>query len=293
MNIGNKIKDLRLAKKLTQQELAGDMITRNMLSRIENGFALPSLQTLLYIAEKLGVPAGYLLAEADEEFQYKKLTDFPDIMRAYNAGDWEICIDLCAKLGGVDDEIAFIVAQCMYNEAKDAFVSGELKQAARLFDNTKEYCAATVYPLDRIISECETYLLCVSAVSPLLVSDIDVAQVPSPDSLSDHFCRYYIILRAFEERSNTAIDLKMIFNAADDEEFYTDHLNAKMKMRFGNHNEAYHILKGILSSDSKIPAPMLYFIFTDLEVCCRELSDYRGAYEYSSDKTGMLEKFLG
>jgi hypothetical protein len=38
---------------------------------------------------------------------------------------------------------------------------------------------------------------------------------------------------------------------------------------------------------------MLYFIFSDLEVCCRELSDYRGAYEYSGDKTGMLEKFLG
>ena len=74
MNIGNKIKTLRLAKMLTQQELAGDMITRNMLSRIENGFALPSLQTLVYISDKLCIPAGYLLAEDDEEFDYRKIT---------------------------------------------------------------------------------------------------------------------------------------------------------------------------------------------------------------------------
>jgi transcriptional regulator with XRE-family HTH domain len=52
---------------MTQQELAGEYITRNMLSRIENGFALPSIPTLLYLAEKLGVPAGYLLADETEE----------------------------------------------------------------------------------------------------------------------------------------------------------------------------------------------------------------------------------
>ena len=63
MNIGEKIKNLRMSKMMTQQELAGEHITRNMLSRIENGFALPSMQTLLYISDKLGVPAGFLLAE--------------------------------------------------------------------------------------------------------------------------------------------------------------------------------------------------------------------------------------
>jgi hypothetical protein len=64
-------------------------------------------------------------------------------------------------------------------------------------------------------------------------------------------------------------------------------------MKLGRYSEAYHILKKLLSSGHDIPAPMLYFIFSDLEVCCRELSDYRGAYEYSADRTGMLEKFLG
>ena len=72
MSIGDKIKNIRCAKMMTQQELAGEFITRNMLSRIENGFALPSIPTLVYLAEKLGVPAGYLLADESEEFQYRK-----------------------------------------------------------------------------------------------------------------------------------------------------------------------------------------------------------------------------
>ena len=39
MEIGEKIKRLRSAKLMTQAELAGDHITRNMLSCIENGVA--------------------------------------------------------------------------------------------------------------------------------------------------------------------------------------------------------------------------------------------------------------
>ena len=79
----------------------------------------------------------------------------------------------------------------------------------------------------------------------------------------------------------------------DTKNIFADHINAKAKMNNGEFLAAYQILKQILSASENIPAPMLYFIFTDLEICCRELSDYRGAYEYSSDRTGMLEKFLG
>ena len=44
MNIGKKIKKLRTSKLMTQSELAGSEITRNMLSRIENDAASPSLE---------------------------------------------------------------------------------------------------------------------------------------------------------------------------------------------------------------------------------------------------------
>ena len=46
MKIGEKIKKLRTAKLMTQSDLVGNEITRNMLSRIENGAANPSLETI-------------------------------------------------------------------------------------------------------------------------------------------------------------------------------------------------------------------------------------------------------
>ena len=45
MNIGEKIKELRMRRRMTQADLAGDTVSRNMVSLIENGSALPSLQT--------------------------------------------------------------------------------------------------------------------------------------------------------------------------------------------------------------------------------------------------------
>ena len=43
MNVGEKIRKLRLEKMMTQSELSGDQVTRNMLSLIEKDKAVPSL----------------------------------------------------------------------------------------------------------------------------------------------------------------------------------------------------------------------------------------------------------
>ena len=82
MNIGNKIRSLRVEKLMTQSELAGNEITRNMLSQIENGIALPSLTTVIYLANRLGVSAGFLLADEKDDFMYKKLNTMKNIKKA-------------------------------------------------------------------------------------------------------------------------------------------------------------------------------------------------------------------
>ena len=50
MELGDKLRQARLDAGLTQRQLCGDRITRNMLSQIENGLARPSMQTLRYLA---------------------------------------------------------------------------------------------------------------------------------------------------------------------------------------------------------------------------------------------------
>ena len=64
MELGEKLRQARLAAGLSQRQLCGEEITRNMLSQIENGAARPSMKTLQYLAGRLGKSISYFLEEA-------------------------------------------------------------------------------------------------------------------------------------------------------------------------------------------------------------------------------------
>ena len=64
MELGEKIRRSRQALGLSQRQLCGEEITRNMLSLIENGTAKPSMKTLTLLAERLGKPVSYFLDDA-------------------------------------------------------------------------------------------------------------------------------------------------------------------------------------------------------------------------------------
>ena len=63
MDMGKRLKQARLEAGLSQRQLCGDVITRNMLSQIENGSARPSMDTLRYLADQLGKPMSFFLEE--------------------------------------------------------------------------------------------------------------------------------------------------------------------------------------------------------------------------------------
>lgn len=63
MELGEKIRQWRLEAGLSQRELCGEEITRNMLSLIENGAAKPSMKTLAYLAQRLDKPLSHFLDE--------------------------------------------------------------------------------------------------------------------------------------------------------------------------------------------------------------------------------------
>ena len=146
MNIGKKIKDLRTEKLMTQSELAGSEITRNMLSRIENGAALPSLGTVIYLSERLGVPAGYLLSEGDEEFLYHKTGVMKNIRKAYADKRFELCRDICiSEFEEFDDELELILTDCCLGVAEECVRNGELHKACALLDEAVMHSERTMF----------------------------------------------------------------------------------------------------------------------------------------------------
>lgn len=62
-SLGSRIRALRKKKKLTLESLAGNQLTKGMLSLIENDKAKPSMESLNYIAKRLDVEVNELLQE--------------------------------------------------------------------------------------------------------------------------------------------------------------------------------------------------------------------------------------
>ena len=67
MNVSEKIRTLRKSKGMSQEELAGQVnISRQAVSRWENGTALPDADNIVQLSKLFGVTADYLLMDSYE-----------------------------------------------------------------------------------------------------------------------------------------------------------------------------------------------------------------------------------
>lgn len=292
MNIGEKIRDLRTAKLMTQADLAGDQITRNMLCSIERGAALPSLQTLTHIAARLGVPVGYLLADDGEELSYRKMVAMPNLRRALAAGDYSGCLTLLSSSLGdaYDDEIALIRAECEFRVAKQCFDRGSLRLAAAGFDRAIAAAEMTVYDTAWIRTRSAVYFRALAALSPTIVSDmLTEGEIDTAKSVADDFCAYMLAKEALDgEREGELAD----YLRRNEGTLYAARLLALQKMRKGEIREALADYERLLSHKDLTLGVLMYEVFDDMELCCRQNDDYKRAYEFSSSRLGLLERLL-
>ena len=82
-----RIRKLRKEKKLTLEALAADRLTKGMLSQIENDKAKPSIESLQYIAERLGVEASELLEQVNPTSLRHLLEDVESLFTKLKNGE--------------------------------------------------------------------------------------------------------------------------------------------------------------------------------------------------------------
>lgn len=297
MDIGKKIKKLRTEKLMTQSELTGGEITRNMLSRIENGAALPSLGTVVYLANKLGVPAGYLLSEGEEEFIYHKTSVMKNIRRAYTDKNYELCRDMClTEFESFDDELELILTDCCLGVADESIRNGRLHKACAFLDEALTHAQKTMYDTTTQKNSISVMFGLLKYISPALDSnETDTAisdDMFHPGIFANVLCKYITVFLNTDNYSNFMDDMNCLNDLSEIDKLFALHLQARCLMDKGDFTNALNALHKVIDSESVPPRLLLYLSCADIEICCRETDDYKGAYEFSQNKLEILEHML-
>ena len=276
MNVGQKIKDARREKGMTQAELSKNIVTRNMLCAIENGSANPSLDTLLKIAERLKLPASYLLSENDDILLYKKSSEIGKITAALKAKNYKSAIERATSLGQLDDEVAYVLAFSNFKLGEAAVKLGQLESASRYLQEFKRYRQHTVYDLSVEDSLFEIYIAISKNIQAPLLEFNESEYLKVLKIAEYEYCKYLIM--DYDYHYTTPA--------------FKNHLKAKQLIKERKYSDAVKLLVEI--ADNKNPdydAYLIFGVYTDLETCYRQLYDFENAYRYSSKRMSLLESF--
>ncbi len=283
-NIGSRIRELRQKKGMTQKELAGEHITRNMLSLIENGTASPSLATLCYLADKLGIPVGYFFTNTpEEERNYHKAAVMEILKQAYIEKDYEKCTELCTSLplSYVDDEIAMIAATSFLKNAILRAQEYALSSAFSLLYKANDFSHRTVYPDQSFQLAVEYYsklFRCLNTAEiPPVLADLAYASSYVPYEM----ILYFGILR-------TTKDNRVLHAPFPSGTLYEKHIEAIHLMNEQKWHSALLPLKELVK-DAALPYFMRYRVLCDLETASNQTGDLRGAYVAARKKLELLE----
>lgn len=259
MELGTRLKQARLEAGLSQRQLCGDLITRNMLSQIENGSARPSMETLRQLAARLGKPMGYFLEE-------QAITSpNQDCMARARAASPKEALEILSQYQSPDPvfdrERWLLEALICLQLAESAIGENRLGYAATLLERAAAAGEATPYYTPD--HERRRLLLCHRA--KVLPAPAISEQLPNLDS--------ELLLRAEAALAQGQPDRCIHLLECCEEP------GEQMHYLYG---QCCLIQKNYaLAAEHFQNAPQTAAVFGKLEECYRELEDYKMAYFYA------------
>ena len=300
-HIGERIKHLRQEKLMTQADLAGDRMTRSMLSLLEHGNSEPSLSTLRYLASRLRVSPAFLLADADELAAFRRDKQMRELRIAYAMKEYRICRDICLSAESDDDELLLLLAECSIALAVECVTSGALHAVGELLESALSAAAQTKYQTAHVYAEAAVLSRYLRRFSETFDSDAeDEARsrgISFYAAAAEPFCLYALLLFAIEDAGRTTEELRQrlegeIATLAMSSPPLAAHLEAMLSFREAKLSSADEAYTQLLNSGDPLPKTVVYEIFRDKEICCREMADYDGVYAAMRAQNDLLAQLL-
>ncbi len=252
MDIGKKLRQARLEAGLSQRQLCADVITRNMLSLIENGSARPSMDTLAYLADQLGKPISYFLEESTAVSTNASCME--KARAAYVNGDFAEAEELLKEYHGADelfdDEFGLLKTLVLLSRAEQ--VLDRPAHAGELLEEAQNALQTTCYGTKELE---QRRLLLLAQISR------EPVELPADDRALLYRARIAL-------QSGDAARCVTLLNACEERESGNWHyLRAEAAFSLGE----YALAAEHYPSDC----------YARLEECYRNLGDYKKAYEYA------------
>lgn len=264
MTLGEKLKQARIEAGLSQRQLCADVITRNMLSQIENGSARPSMDTLAFLAAGLGKTVSYfleedavtspnqdLMARARQDFEKK---DWPRVLK--NLEHYRLPDPVFHREQRLLRQLAALEL------AAEALKQGKIPYAKDLLEELEweegDYCRED---LNR------QKLLLLAKAAPEKAGEI-CRKLPAMDE--------ELLLRASValEQGNAFRCGQLLDGAEDQTSARWNYLRGETYLSGGQFSKAAVCF---LNAERELPQ----LCFPKLERCYRELGNFEKAYEYA------------
>lgn len=293
MTLGQKIKEARIERNMTQKQVVGDYITRNMLSKIENDSATPSVKTLEYLASALGLPAGYFMSDTGGDELTPEAVD--QARACYRDRDYQTTLELLDGVNiegsGYADEVQLLKAYASYALARQKLEEGLPSMAQSLAEDAVYYNSKTMY----FSPAFKTEVLLFTAKCRLAVGDgfeeaiQEYHDAYRKQGLGEMYrlmmTDYFIHLGDTDAAANEMDQIMKI--SADFEPEYLM-LKAKLELRRSNYLTAVAQLRQAEElSQGSGSHQFMSGLYAMLEECYKELDDFKMAYHYATKQLQM------
>lgn len=251
MTMGEKLRAARLAAGLSQRQLCEGIVTRNMLSQLENGSAQPSLATLQALAQRLGQPVHAFLEEPEQDAAALR-----PARQHFAEERYRQALDAAQSVDSWESH--YLQALCALELARQQLRQGQMGEAQRLLEACAAAAAHTPYYTDAL--EQQRLLLLARVVPGTAVQSYDEPLLALAAQA---------VFQGEQEKAGQLL-AAVQETGSDGWHFVTGCLLCARKQ----YTQAVpHLCRGENWNRRAT--------WEQLEICCRETGDFAGAYHYA------------
>lgn len=277
MTLGEKLRQARLAKGLSQAQTAGEQITRNMLSQLEHDQASPSVKTLAHLAKVLDVSMAWLLddSSAHEAEQLERAR------RSYKEGNYRTCLELLEPAEHpASEEQRLLLCRSALQCAQDAWKNGDLAETERCAELARTIDGSYIGHAERAEA---LLLLCHCRLAKGKPADEWVSELLEQKRIFGYAEREQLLLARHYLASDRLEEAERILWSIADPVQKGEYLllRGRLSVQRSKFDDGIRYLSQA-EQEQELPKLQRLEVYRFLELCYREKEDFKMAYHYAS-----------